>query len=214
VDVVSRTLVKNVDVEVTIGRLTVASLMIGTSERCGITVFLACICVLVTSMCIISCKREERPPALSAAKWGVARNPERVKRGIHELPLDWVVEKDDGLPLWMPPPGKRSGARYMAKSMIFEGNDFIGENDDYTNGDIYKVVRDPDNPNPEAAFVALRVTYYYDREKLGKDPWEFEYNPPGSIFSEKISREEGNRYLRLWKLPELPAVPVGPAMAP
>ena len=159
-------------------------------------------CTLLTvALCLASCGK-----GTSGARFGPGYNTERKKRGIIEIPADWVLDKSnqdaERCSIWRPPVGPSAGvAGHDFKVIDFAGSTILYEQDNFSSGKV-AAFTDADGRTRIIA-EAVCVQYSYERERSGRPPWHIFYFEAGSPFDRELSRVEANAILLSWHLPPI-----------
>jgi hypothetical protein len=127
-------------------------------------------------------------------------NSARVAKGIPPVPTDWVARRDRSAAAWDNPEfvrnRKATGHQYKFLTFadpLYNTGTLVSETDHYESG---KVWQDPAE-GTEEEFV--RITYSYEDERTGKNPWRTEVcRHETGIAHERMSLEDATAVLRAW----------------
>jgi hypothetical protein len=145
--------------------------------------------VIIAVLLLSSCRRADY-----RENYGIAFNPERLKRGIPTIPPGWKIDNDGYIDCYDPKPD--TSKPYHLRKRVFVGSkgEIVGEEDAFYSGKSFEFY-DHRKYDQE-----VEISYYYAKE-TNDNPWQI------TVMLDKDSRiksaatlEEADQVLKSWGL--------------
>jgi hypothetical protein len=149
---------------------------------------------------LTGCWESSRQFISRIAQYREPLNSARIAKGIPPVPNDWVPRGDRSAAAWDNPdfarnrkaPGHQYKFLTFSDPIYFKGT-LISETDHYESGKVWQ------DPAEGTQVEFARITYSYEDEKAGKNPWRADVcRQEAGVISQRMSLEDATAVLRSW----------------
>jgi hypothetical protein len=155
---------------------------------------------IIAAACLVGCGESDKSFFTRLAQYRDPVNSARLEKSIPTVPSDWVPRSDRSAAAWDNPAFVRNrkvpGHQYKFltfSDQFTQTGSLVSETDHYESG---KVWQDPAE-GTQTEFI--RITYSYEDERAGKNPWRAEvHREETGLVHEITSLEAATEILRRW----------------